>query len=1122
MITHWHMSKFYLIILAACTGTCRSQSSIEAAVAAAEDGAALSCLQRQVTGVEKLQPRKAEKDSANRHGQRPFTEKQRRPFTEKQAEERSSTSKHRSSQDPQSTGIGDYESEAGLSSCGPPGNSAFFASLIQNDFDTNFVAIDLTEGFRDQDTLTVLITAMSTKGSYTDEYGFDMTRAMPLEDSENTLLELRLSADRTRVEIYKPAMTERTSDDQTRLALKDGLGDGFLDSHARLECGGPEDPDGSRIVISAEPLFLAGFYVASAFSDSLSYRVERAASFQNNFDLSAEYIMGGGYPPMHVGYSVILLPKTPMAPRPSDDRLLYFSSDYIDLGYSRANNTERPSSHVDKFRSMIWRYNLATLKDGVIRIHVDPSVPSRWRPWFREGIEGWNVAFSDIGLPNAVRGVLPEDADWPADYDIADARFSTISWDLSEEVVSMGIAKVDPRSGEIIKSDIIMADGWVKAWLQDLELMPEFALWSSRDSEAFLQTSQGSLQETSRASSGLKQRHRAALRVEHRRHRKGTTLRLDDKRINITAQEALLGSGLKNIVMHETGHILGLRHNFKGSLGASLSCLQDMACTGKHGLGASVMDYVPMNIPENGGLDEVHVFSPVVGAYDRLAIAYGYTVEREASWPAVPAELQSVLESATFETCYDEDADAEVGEDPTCTPYDLSDDPVAYFEQELDRHAKAHRHLLQMSVGPGDPYRLYGRAFSTLMDKTSRISEKASRYLGGIKELYLHRSQDGSMPVEQMSRQPIALDTQRRALALLLRTLRPSESGLVPPDEHLPFLVSGHSDSVSSVDHVRTLQTMTHSVLDQILSSDRILQVYRQERLVSTSNASLTVNELLNSLVGSILEPGLERSESLDASEMDLQMYLITKLKDLYLYGAKAPNASSDIDDSSFGSDSTEAEALPAMVNSQVLHSLRQALLLTQRATARLPDAPSSYRPMWQQCATEGQDCACQGLVRHGSSAGQQDGSVFSSARAVTDSIVCNATSFPAGPAPKDNAKHAELLQAPLPVLDRHQLMLTQLARPAHVQAKKSWCECLTSDTLEGSEMMRAHVTLLGRELSHVFCDDALHCKSPRVPALVSGAALTERSAAVGTSSGALAVAMTCVCFIISSALFRI
>merc|ERR1719450_589220 len=160
-----------------------------------------------------------------------------------------------------------------------------------------------------------------------------------------------------------------------------------------------------------------------------------------------------------------------MTPRVADDRLLFFTTKYQDMGEHIPGQNERPSSSVDRTSSVIWRFNVSSQPGGQIRFYVDPSVPPRWRRYFREGVENWNAAFAAIGKPGAVRAVCPGDEDWPADYHVSDVRYSTLSWSLSSQVVSMGIAKVDPRSGEILKSDIIMSNGWAKQWLLDLDLL---------------------------------------------------------------------------------------------------------------------------------------------------------------------------------------------------------------------------------------------------------------------------------------------------------------------------------------------------------------------------------------------------------------------------------------------------------------------------------------------------------------------------------------------------------------------------------------------------------------------------------------------------------------------------
>eukprot|EP00435_Cladocopium_sp_Y103_P026240 s3444_g6.t1 len=91
-----------------------------------------------------------------------------------------------------------------------------------------------------------------------------------------------------------------------------------------------------------------------------------------------------------------------------------------------------------------------------------------------------------------------------------------------------------------------------------------------------------------------------------------------------------------------------------------------------------------------------------------------------------------------MEVCYDE---GESGEDPKCMAYDMSQEPITYFEQEIERYIAAHKRLLEMSVAPGEPYRLYGEAVAAMLDRTKSIGEKLVHWLGGIEDHFLHRGE---------------------------------------------------------------------------------------------------------------------------------------------------------------------------------------------------------------------------------------------------------------------------------------------------------------------------------------------------------------------------------------------
>ena len=166
-------------------------------------------------------------------------------------------------------------------------------------------------------------------------------------------------------------MSIRTTDLQSAYAVRSGLGSSLVASLKRFRC-----PDGG-VVVHFEPLLRQGFYVVDATQLGQG-TVVKATGFTKNFDLQVDY--GPVFPLRRVGYSLLLLPEKPMESRRNDDRLLYFDTEFMNKGSHR-----RPKSHlsdmVDSEIAMIWRYNLPDIKQ--IRFYVDPSVPLRWREYFK-------------------------------------------------------------------------------------------------------------------------------------------------------------------------------------------------------------------------------------------------------------------------------------------------------------------------------------------------------------------------------------------------------------------------------------------------------------------------------------------------------------------------------------------------------------------------------------------------------------------------------------------------------------------------------------------------------------------------------------------------------------------
>jgi hypothetical protein len=231
--------------------------------------------------------------------------------------------------------------------------------------------------------------------------------------------------------------------------------------------------------------------------------------------------------------------------------------------------------------------------------------------------------------------------------------------------------------------------------------------------------------------------------------------------------EHLLGVAIKEVVAHEVGHTLGLRHNFKASSWLSLDEIKRRRNETDEPYIGSVMDYNPLVFFADDDLSKIrNVMTPTIGPYDEWAIEYGYKVPtgNEAD---MLKEIAGRCTVAGLAYATDEDTLGAFSPDPAVNRFDLSDDPLAWSKTRVDLCDKLVSNVTDWAAQKGEPRYYITQAFNILWSQRARNFQYVTRVIGGQ---YFNRDQQGD-PDARPAFQIVDGETQRKALASLRDTL---------------------------------------------------------------------------------------------------------------------------------------------------------------------------------------------------------------------------------------------------------------------------------------------------------------------------------------------------------------
>ena len=494
-------------------------------------------------------------------------------------------------------------------------------------------------------------------------------------------------------------------------------------------------------------------YIESLKSYPLNVEARHVKTYNSKNPPSNESL---GSITVEMNNSMVLLPKEPMKRRYFDQRVGWFARGQTDYGLNvQESKTVR---YLDRWRLEVKDEDLEKFNRGElvepkkpIVYYIDRATPVQWRKYIKQGIEDWQVAFEAAGFKNAILAKDPPSKEEDPDWSPEDVRYSVVRYLASPIPNANGPHVSDPRSGEILESDI--------NWYHNV--MTLLKNWF------FVQTS---------------------------------AINPDAQKVEF--DDEVMGRLIRFVSSHEVGHTLGLPHNMGSSVAYPVDSLRSAAFTKKYGTAPSIMDYARFNYVAQPG-DEGVALMPEIGVYDKYAIEWGYRPIPGKSAKEEKEILDDWIMAHAGDPMYRFGRQQWSVIDPSSQTEDLGDDAVKASDYGIENLKRIVPNLIKWTYEKGENYDKLDQMYGQVLSQFNRYMGHVSNNIGGVYENYKTYDQEGAVYTH------VPKDHQEKAMDFLQRQL------FATPEWMLDTEIVSKIEHDGSVERIRALQTRTlNNLLD--------------------------------------------------------------------------------------------------------------------------------------------------------------------------------------------------------------------------------------------------------------------------------------------------------------------